>query len=102
LSGNGIGARVEAAQYAKDVINLKKIMKELYKTTNYNSRLVAPGGFYSQDWYTKLLQDSGPGIVDVVTHHIYNLGGGMQPWLQISHLCQKFKPIKNKKKKFII
>ncbi|XP_059441700.1 heparanase-like protein 1 [Corylus avellana] len=79
LSGSGIAARVEAAQYAKDVINLKKIMKELYKTTNYNSRLVAPGGFFNKGWYTELLQDSGPSIVDVVTHHIYNLGGGNDP-----------------------
>jgi heparanase 1 len=55
LSGSGIGARVEVAQYAKDVINLKKNMNELYTKSNYKPKLVAPEGFFDQDWYTQLL-----------------------------------------------
>jgi hypothetical protein len=55
-------------------------MNELYTKSNYKPKLVAPEGFFDQDWYTQLLQDSGSGIVDIVTHHIYNLGAvDMQP-----------------------
>jgi len=50
LSGSGIGARVEAAQYAKDVINLKNNMNELYRKSNYKPKLAAPGGFFDQSW----------------------------------------------------
>lgn len=77
MSGSGIGARVEAAQYAKDMVNLKNDMNELYRKSNYKPKLAAPGGFFDQSWYTHLLQDSGSGIVDIVTHHIYNLGAGI-------------------------
>lgn len=78
MSGSGNGTRVEAGQYVKDVINLKKIMNELYRQSNYMSTLVAPGGFFNQDWYIQLLEDSGSDVVNIVTHSIYNLGAGMQ------------------------
>ncbi|XP_030938386.1 heparanase-like protein 1 isoform X2 [Quercus lobata] len=74
LSGSGIGARVEAAQYAKDLIILKKIMNELYWKSSFKPKLVAPGGFYDKNWFNRLLQDSGSGVVNIVTYHIYNLG----------------------------
>ncbi|KAJ4912047.1 hypothetical protein Rs2_06668 [Raphanus sativus] len=38
----------------------------------------SPGGFYEQQWYTKLLEIFGPGVVDVVTHHIYILGSASE------------------------
>ncbi|KAJ9163557.1 hypothetical protein P3X46_023209 [Hevea brasiliensis] len=79
LSGSGIGASVSAELYGKDVINLKEIIKDLYKKSNFKPSLVAPGGFYNQQWYAKLLQVSGSGIVNVMTHHIYNLGAGVDP-----------------------
>ncbi|KAL4633565.1 hypothetical protein ACB092_04G131800 [Castanea dentata] len=74
LSGGGIGARVEAAQYAKDLIILKRIMTELYWKSSFKPKLVAPGGFYDKNWFNTLLQDSGSGVVNIVTYHIYNLG----------------------------
>jgi len=59
------------------VINLKKILDVLYKNSRFKPSLVAPGGFYDKEWYTKLLQISGSGVVNVLTHHIYNLGAGL-------------------------
>lgn len=84
MSGGGIGARVEAAQYAKDLIILKRIMTELYWKSSFKPKLVAPGGFYDKNWFNQLLQDSGSGVVNIVTYHIYNLGPGMQSWFQNS------------------
>ncbi|KAF2311224.1 hypothetical protein P3X46_031159 [Hevea brasiliensis] len=79
LSGSGVGASVSAELYGKDVINLKDIIKDLYKNSDFKPSLVAPGGFYNQQWYAKFLQVSGSGIVNILTHHIYNLGAGVDP-----------------------
>ncbi|RZR87544.1 hypothetical protein BHM03_00014976, partial [Ensete ventricosum] len=76
LSGRGVGARVGSEQYAKDLVGLRALLKELYEDSNTQPLLVAPGGFFDQQWYAQLLQDSGLGVVNVMTHHIYNLGGG--------------------------
>uniref|UniRef100_A0A453IP63 Heparanase-like protein 2 n=2 Tax=Aegilops tauschii subsp. strangulata TaxID=200361 RepID=A0A453IP63_AEGTS len=77
LSGHGTGARVDAKLYGKDVIELKSILRQLYRTPLSQPLLLAPGGFFDQQWYTQLLQTSGHGVVNALTHHIYNLGGGM-------------------------
>ncbi|XP_068656282.1 heparanase-like protein 1 isoform X2 [Aristolochia californica] len=84
LSGSGVGASVHAEQYGKDLIVLKAILDELYKNSFEKPLLLAPGGFFDQQWYTKLLQVSGPHVVNVLTHHIYNLGPGSDP-----HLVEK-------------
>ncbi|RRT51986.1 hypothetical protein B296_00032566 [Ensete ventricosum] len=76
LSGSGVSARVSAEQYAKDLIGLKTLLKELYKNSLMQPLLVAPGGFFDQNWYTQLVQASGWGVVNALTHHIYNLGPG--------------------------
>ncbi|VAH88081.1 unnamed protein product [Triticum turgidum subsp. durum] len=76
LSGHGTGARVDAKLYGKDVTELKSILRQLYRTPLSQPLLLAPGGFFDQQWYTQLLQTSGHGVVNALTHHIYNLGGG--------------------------
>ncbi|XP_038687776.1 heparanase-like protein 1 isoform X2 [Tripterygium wilfordii] len=81
LSGSGIGASVRAEEYGKDLINLKNIINDLYKNSNSKPSLLAPGGFFEKEWYEKFLQVSGPGIVNSLTHHIYNLGAGVDPHL---------------------
>ncbi|XP_072957749.1 heparanase-like protein 2 [Typha angustifolia] len=82
LSGHGIGASVGAEQYGKDLITLKGIFDELYTNSDKKPLVVAPGGFFDQQWYAQLLQASGPGVLNVMTHHIYNLGGGDDPHIQ--------------------
>ncbi|CAN0896059.1 Heparanase-like protein 1 [Linum grandiflorum] len=81
LSGTGVGASVTADTYAKDVIKLKEIVDGLYKNSSTRPSIMAPGGFYDKDWYGKLLKITGPGRLDIVTHHIYNLGAGVDPHL---------------------
>ena len=86
LCGKGVGASVAPAQYGNDVRNLRGILHTLYKDSQFKPSLVAPGGFYNKDWYDKFLQVSGPGTVNVVTHHIYNLGAGRLVIYQSHHI----------------
>ncbi|XP_062116611.1 heparanase-like protein 1 [Humulus lupulus] len=81
LCGNGVGARVSPEQYGKDLINLRRIINELYEKSEIKPTLIAPGGFYDQKWFTKLLQVTGSGVVNIISHHLYNLGAGDDPRL---------------------
>lgn len=82
LSGKGIGASVGVTQYGRDLIKLKRILDVLYENSRFKPSLVAPGGFYEKEWYDKLLQVSGSGIINVLTHHLYNLGPGSDGHLE--------------------
>ncbi|XP_020590057.1 heparanase-like protein 2 isoform X2 [Phalaenopsis equestris] len=80
LSGNGVSARVGARQYAKDLIVLKAIIDELYDKYRSKPLIVAPGGFFdNQQWYADLLEVSGAGVLNAMSHHVYNLGAGNDP-----------------------
>lgn len=88
LSSGGIGARIEVDQYAKDMIELKKLVNQFYPyPAAPQPKILAPGGFYEQDWFNNFLQLIGPGIIDGVTHHIYNLGPGLSFLSLRPHLC---------------
>lgn len=50
-------------------------MEELY--ANSQPEVLGAAGFYDEKWFNTFLQVSGPGIVDGLTHHIYNLGAGI-------------------------
>ncbi|KAL6622502.1 hypothetical protein ACP70R_032381 [Stipagrostis hirtigluma subsp. patula] len=78
LSGSGIGASVDAEQYGKDLVELQAIINQLYGESR-KPLVVAPGGFYDKKWYAKLLDVSGPNVLNAMTHHIYNLGAGNDP-----------------------
>lgn len=82
LSGNelcsgGVAAKIDSVQYAKDITQLRNLVNLLYQNANTRPKVLGPAGFYSKEWFDSFLENVGHGVVDGVTHHIYNLGSGM-------------------------
>lgn len=76
LCGSGVSKRIEAEQYGRDIIVLKKLVQEMYPDPVTQPKVLGPAGFYDKKWFDAFLQTSGPHVVDGLTHHIYNLGAG--------------------------
>lgn len=83
LCGTGVGTRVAADQYASDTHVLYNIVKDIYKGSPSKPLVIAPGGFFEANWFKEFL-DKITTSVDAVTHHIYNLGPGVD-----THLVDK-------------
>ena len=75
LCGSGVGVRVAADQYASDTISLQYIVQDVYKGTETKPLVIAPGGFFDANWFKEFV-DKTTKSLDVITHHIYNLGPG--------------------------
>ncbi|KAL4564046.1 hypothetical protein LXL04_028096 [Taraxacum kok-saghyz] len=76
LSGNGIGTSISASQYVADTMTLGKMVNRIYKGIEPKPRIIAPGGFYDPKWFKEFLADT-TNTLNVISHHIYNLGSGV-------------------------
>lgn len=76
LSGHGVGTRVQPDQYTADVIKLKSMVDNSYADSLSKPLVLSPGGFFDATWFKYLIEKTKPNYMDVVTHHIYNLGPG--------------------------
>lgn len=83
LCGSGVGARVAANQYAEDTAALQSIVQKIYRDVHLKPLIIAPGGFYDSNWFTEFIGKTTRSL-DVVTHHIYNLGPGINKLVQSS------------------
>lgn len=83
LSGNGVGTRIAADQYAIDTDALQKIVQNIYNGVEPKPLIVAPGGFFDANWFKEFLDKTSKSL-DVLTHHIYDLGPGVD-----THLVEK-------------
>jgi heparanase 1 len=70
-----VGTKVAADQYALDTISLRRIVQNIYKGIEPKPLIISPGGFFFANWFKEFL-DKATTSVDVVSHHIYNLGAG--------------------------
>ncbi|BBN16020.1 hypothetical protein MPTK1_7g02870 [Marchantia polymorpha subsp. ruderalis] len=78
LMGLAIDARVNPLQYSKDLRNLDRIVREVYKGHHTLPLVIAPDLVYLNisDDLKNFLTDSGREELDVLTTHSYNLGSG--------------------------
>ncbi|KAK7275555.1 hypothetical protein RIF29_16674 [Crotalaria pallida] len=108
LCSEGVSARVDSVQYAKDMTTLRLIVNRLYPDASTRPKVLGPAGFYGKEWFDSFLQHTGPGVLDGVTHHIYNLGAGVdknlinkvQDPFYLSQFAQTFKDVSEAVKDF--
>ncbi|QHO37578.1 Heparanase-like protein [Arachis hypogaea] len=108
LCSEGVSARIDSVQYAKDITKLRHIVNSLYPNATTRPKVLGPAGFYGKEWFDSFLQHVGPGVIDGVTHHIYNLGAGVDkdliskvqdPYF-LSKIAQTFKDVSTAVKEF--
>ncbi|GER49746.1 glucuronidase 3 [Striga asiatica] len=75
LSGSGVGVGIAVDPYASDTITLHNLVQDIYKNITNRPQIIAPGGFFDAAWFKQFLAKT-VGSLNVITHHIYNLGPG--------------------------
>ncbi|WVZ11464.1 hypothetical protein V8G54_015994 [Vigna mungo] len=108
LCSGGVAAKIDSVQYAKDITQLRNLVNLLYQNANTRPKVLGPAGFYSKEWFDSFLENVGHGVVDGVTHHIYNLGSGndkdlinkVQDPYYLSKVAQTFKDVSESVKVF--
>ncbi|XP_022946152.1 heparanase-like protein 3 [Cucurbita moschata] len=80
LCGSGVGTRISAEQYASDTIVFQKMVQSIYNGVQTKPLTIAPGGFFDENWFKEFVDKTTP-TLDAVTHHIYNLGAGVDKHL---------------------
>ena len=81
LCGSGVSARLDAKQYAKDLVKLRQTVKDVYQKARPMPKIMGPAGFYDKEWFDTFLEAAGPHAVDGLSHHTYNLGPGLHSFL---------------------
>ncbi|KAL9226750.1 hypothetical protein vseg_002524 [Gypsophila vaccaria] len=79
--GNGIGAKVTAKQYASDVKTLHNLVERVYVHSETKPLVLGPGGFYDNSWFPAFI-DKTTKSLQAITHHVYNLGAGVDNGLE--------------------
>ncbi|ESW29573.1 hypothetical protein PHAVU_002G081000 [Phaseolus vulgaris] len=108
LCSGGVSAKINSVQYAKDITQLRSLVNMLYQNTSTRPKVLGPAGFYNKEWFDSFLENVGHGVVDGVTHHIYNLGPGndkdlinkVQDPYYLSKVAQTFKDVSESVKEF--
>ncbi|CAK9188202.1 unnamed protein product [Ilex paraguariensis] len=80
LSGSGIGTSISAAQYASDVIGLQNKVQDIYRGFEIKPLVLGPGGFFDANWFQQFVKQTNNSL-QAITHHIYNLGPGVDDHL---------------------
>jgi heparanase 1 len=50
-------------------------VQNVYAGFKVKPQVIAPGGFFDANWFTEFIKKT-PKSLQVVSHHIYNLGPG--------------------------
>ncbi|XXG55650.1 hypothetical protein AAC387_Pa03g3270 [Persea americana] len=79
LCGGGVVAKVDPYDYADDISALKILVTELYENSTVQPKVSGPSGFFDRKWFADFLGATDTNFVDIVSHHIYNLGQGDDP-----------------------
>ncbi|XP_012834155.1 PREDICTED: heparanase-like protein 3 [Erythranthe guttata] len=73
LGGIAIDLFMDADQYARDTIALRRLVREIYRAKMRAPQIMAPDDLFEPDWFQQYLEKS-QGSLNIISQHIYNLG----------------------------